>query len=94
MHRIKTEDNRNDRLLLTYTVARTEDGLGYTYVAKIKTGNAYAEKEEDRVHEQVFKFKCQVLQPLDTFICMPEGCDLTPFVPTNQPEKVCEENYV
>lgn len=51
LHKISTADDHNDKLLLTYTVAKNEDGLGHTYVVKLKTGNAYAENEEDKIHE-------------------------------------------
>ena len=51
VYKIQTDDDRNDTLLLIFTVSLSEDGQDYIYSVKLKTSNAYAEKEEDRVHE-------------------------------------------
>ena len=94
VYKIQTEDNHNDTLLLIYTVSLTQDGLDFFYSVKLKTGNAYAEQEEDRVHEQQYNFQCSVLQPLNVFMCFPSGCDLSPFSPAKKPKEICEDNYV
>lgn len=86
------EGNENGQLLEEWRIGT--DTLGHKiYEVIIKTLNINAENPEDRVHQQLVLFQCKFFEYYEEMICVPEHCDLTPFINTPTPGVVCAKNY-